>query len=265
MSSIISTLDDINFYVYVYVGLTELVIGTIGNALTVILFGQAPLRATRTALTIIVLAILNTIYLDFAITLRVMAGIRRQNDTTFGSDVLCRFFLFILYGCATAIVGLLVCIAVDRYLCSCRQASRRAWSTKRVLHTATAAILLTAMLLNMPYLILARSVVINPATGATACTIPNLVLIRFLVRNFPLPKHQKVTSRLRTKQGYFQVPVLTTLLPLLLLSIFGLLTIKNIRTVKQVSNHLERQMTRILLLQTMVVTFCLVPFASNSL
>ena len=111
MSSIISTLDDINFYVYVYVGLTELVIGTIGNALTVILFGQAPLRATRSALTIIVLAILNTIYLDFAITLRVMAGIRRQNDTTFGSDVLCRFFLFVLYGCATTIVGLLVCIA----------------------------------------------------------------------------------------------------------------------------------------------------------
>jgi hypothetical protein len=115
MSSIISTLDDINFYIYVYVGLTELVIGTIGNVLTVIVFGQAPLRTARTASTLIVLAILNTIYLDFAVILRVMAGIRRQNDTTFGSDVLCRFFYFLLNGSASAIVALLAWIAFDRY------------------------------------------------------------------------------------------------------------------------------------------------------
>ena len=49
MPSIIIPLEDITFYMYVYAGLTELVIGTIGNALTVIVFGQAPLRTTRTA------------------------------------------------------------------------------------------------------------------------------------------------------------------------------------------------------------------------
>ena len=115
MSSIISTLDDINFYMYVYIGLTELVIGTIGNALTVIVFSQAPLRTARTASTLIVLAILNTIYLNFAVILRVMAGIRRQNDTTFGSDVLCHFFYCVLNGSASAIVALLAWIAFDRY------------------------------------------------------------------------------------------------------------------------------------------------------
>ena len=115
MSSIISTLDDINFYIYVCVGLTELVVGTIGNALTVIVFGQAPLRTARTASTLIVLAILNTIYLDLAVILRVMAGLRRQTDTTLGSDVLCHFFYFLLNGSASGIVALLAWIAFDRY------------------------------------------------------------------------------------------------------------------------------------------------------
>ena len=94
----ITTLDDINFYVYAYIGLIELVAGTVGNILTVI-----------------VLAILNTIYLDFAVSLRVLAGLRRQNDTTFGSDVLCHFFYFVLNGSVSAIMTLLAWIALDRY------------------------------------------------------------------------------------------------------------------------------------------------------
>ena len=67
------------------------------------------------------------------------------------------------------------------------------------------------------------------------------------------------------EQAYFEVPVLFTMLPLTLLFLFGLLTMKNIRTVRQTSNHLERQMSRVLLLQTMVVTCCLLPLSANSL
>ena len=133
---------------------------------------------------LIVLAILNTIYLDFAVTLYVMASLGHPTDTTFGCDVLCRIYFFVLNTSSNAIVGLLVCIAIDRYLCSCRQASRRAWSTKKVLHTATAAILLCSVLMNVPCLILARSVVIDPATGVTACTIPSVPLRRFFVRSY---------------------------------------------------------------------------------
>ena len=53
--------------------------------------------------------------------------------------------------------------------------------------------------------------------------------------------------------------MLATLLPLLILSVFSLLTIKNIRTVRQVASRLERQITRVLLLQTVLAGCCLLP------
>ena len=114
MSSVADTLDNMNFYIYVYAGLVELVVGTLGNALTILVFCQAPLRSTRTAPTLIVLAILNTIYLDLAVTLRVIAGIRRQTDTTLGIEFICRIFYFALNGSINAALALLSWIAVDR-------------------------------------------------------------------------------------------------------------------------------------------------------
>ena len=114
MSTVSATLDNINFYIYVYVGLIELAVGTIGNALTIIAFSQAPLRSTRTAPVLILIAILNTIYLDFAVTLRSIAGTRHQTDSTLGSEFLCRIFYFVLNSSMDAALGLLSLVAVDR-------------------------------------------------------------------------------------------------------------------------------------------------------
>jgi hypothetical protein len=58
---------------------------------------------------------------------------------------------------------------------------------------------------------------------------------------------------------------MSTVLPLTFLGVFGVLTINNIRTVKQASNQLERQMTRILLLQTIIAGCCLFPYCTHSM
>ena len=114
MSSVTDILDSLNFYIYVYAGLIELVVGTLGNALTIIVFSQAPLRSTRTAPTLIVLAIMNIIYLDFAVTLRVIAGTRRQSDATLGIELLCRIYYFVLNSSTSTVLGLLSWIAIDK-------------------------------------------------------------------------------------------------------------------------------------------------------
>ena len=61
-------------------------------------------------------------------------------------------------------------------------------------------------------------------------------------------------------QTYFEFLVVYTTLPILLLLVCGILTIKNIRTVKQASHHLERQMTRVVVLQTLVASVALLPY-----
>ncbi len=67
-----------------------------------------------------------------------------------------------------------------RYLCSCRQASLRAWSTKKILRNVTILIVLCSILVNCPYLVFARYG-IDPTTGKTVCAIQNSILLAFNV------------------------------------------------------------------------------------
>ena len=115
MSSLPALLDDISTYISISVGIIELVIGNVGNLLAIVLFNQYPFSSTRASLILIVIALLATIYLDLAVVLRVLAGFRRQPDTTFGSDVLCRLFLFVLLTTILSLLTLLVLVSIDRY------------------------------------------------------------------------------------------------------------------------------------------------------
>ena len=197
MSSVIPTLLEINRNAYVYLGTTVVTLGTVGNVLTLLVYSQNPLRATRTAPYIMLLAVMNTIYLDCNVIPRVYVSIWRQSDTAFGYDVLCRVRSVILWSCATVIMLLLPWLAFDRYsdakaalkttssfwryLCSCRQVSRRAWSTSRVRRNGCIAIVSFALLINGPYSIYCR-MALNPITQTTICTIQNPILLQFYVR-----------------------------------------------------------------------------------
>ena len=196
MSSAIPTLQEINRNVYIYGGPTVVILGTVGNILTLLVFSQNPLRSTRTAPYIMLLAVLSTIYLDCNVIPRFLVTLWRQTDTAFGYDIVCRLRSLILWSCVTVVMLLLPYLAFDRYsyfmvarktsflcfryLCSCRQASRRAWSTSRVLRHATIAIVAFALLINWPYLIYCR-MAFNPISRLTGCTIQDPTLLQFYV------------------------------------------------------------------------------------
>jgi hypothetical protein len=67
-----------------------------------------------------------------------------------------------------------------RYLCSCRQVSKRAWSTKKVLRNVTIIIFAGAMLINWPYLVFSKNG-IDSMTGLTSCAIQAVPLLQFNV------------------------------------------------------------------------------------
>ena len=68
----------------------------------------------------------------------------------------------------------------SRYLCSCRQASRRAWSTKKVLQNAIVCIVIGTLLVNWPYFRYSK-IAVNPQTGTKACIIQSVLLLQFNV------------------------------------------------------------------------------------
>ena len=196
MSSLIPTLQEAKRNAYIYLGSTVVILGTVGNLLTLLVYSQHPLRSTRTAPYIMLLAVLSTIFLDCNVVPRVYVTLWRQSDTAFGYDIVCRLRSLILWSCVTVIMLLLPYLAFDRYsyfmvarktnflcfryLCSCRQVSRRAWSTSRVLRNATIAIVAFALLINWPYLIYCR-MAFNPILRSTACTIQDPTLLQFYV------------------------------------------------------------------------------------
>jgi hypothetical protein len=59
--------------------------------------------------------------------------------------------------------------------------------------------------------------------------------------------------------------VINTTLPVVLMSIFGFVTVRNIRTVKQTSSHLERQMTRVVAFQMILNALTLLPYCIQTL
>jgi multisubunit Na+/H+ antiporter MnhB subunit len=114
MSSSIDTFNNISLKIPIYVGFTELVVALVGNGLTIMIFREKPLRSTRTAPCMMILAIMNTIYLTHALLTRGIAALHNQFDATFGNDILCRFRSFMPYTFVTIIMSILSWIAFDR-------------------------------------------------------------------------------------------------------------------------------------------------------
>jgi hypothetical protein len=114
MSSLINTLNNISLNIYIYVGLVELVVGTVGNGLTIIVFSQAPLRSTRAVPCIITLAVVNIIFLNYILISRAIAATNGRFDYTFGSNILCVARYFIPYTSVYIVFLLLSWMAIDR-------------------------------------------------------------------------------------------------------------------------------------------------------
>jgi multisubunit Na+/H+ antiporter MnhB subunit len=97
-----------------YVGFVELVVGTVGNVLTIIVFSQAPLRSTRTVPCIIAVAVVNMIFTNYVLISRGTAATYGRFDYTFGSNILCAVRYFLPYTTMCIAFFLLSWIAIDR-------------------------------------------------------------------------------------------------------------------------------------------------------
>ena len=114
MLSVTFTMKEIILNIYTYVGTIEIVLGTIGNILTLLIYRQDPLRSTRTAPYIMILAVLNTIFLNGNAIPRLIVSVWREYDTTFGSEFVCPLRTTILWTCLTVIMLTLPWLAFDR-------------------------------------------------------------------------------------------------------------------------------------------------------
>ena len=177
--------------------------GTIGNLLNCFVLSRPSLRSNPCAFLFLMSSIANMISITFGLTTRIMSG--WNLDLTLTYRFICKFRAFIMFATRSIAFWLMAFATVDRWLSSCSQHQRRQLSSLKNAQRGTLSIILVSSLLYCQLLY---------------CYDNNII-------SAPLRCYGKtILCRLITDLTY---AILTILCPFLIMFIFGLMTISNIR------------------------------------
>jgi hypothetical protein len=201
--NLIASLSNASTQINRYFGIFIFVFGIVGNTLNILVLSQRPLRSNPCAWLFLVSSIANFI--------GILAGLTSRFLSTWGADLtntnqfLCKLRVFILFNGITIGFWLIMLATVDRWLSSNRDVNRRQKSTLK--NAQRNAILI---------------VIISTATQAQYlyCFEANLI-------NAPLKCY--TNTLLCGIVSDLSYALITILFPLLLMIVFGLMTISNIR------------------------------------
>ena len=199
-----------------YVSIVIYLFGTIGNLLNALVLSQEALRRNPCSLFFLTSSIANLAVILSGLTTRILSG--WTLDLTNTVDWLCKLRGFALFLSRNTAAWLIMFAAFDRWLLSCANAHRRRWSTLKNAQRSIVAITLLSALLYSPLIY---------------CYEANLV-------NAPLRCYGK--NEFCRFSNDFSYAFLTIILPLMLMMLFGLLTINNIHHIKsrvQVATTIE--------------------------
>jgi hypothetical protein len=166
------------------------------------------------------------------------------STSTSVSSISCKLLLFISQLAVSCAMSFLCLAAFDRWACTSKSARVRQLSSTRIARCLFALSFLIWSLINIPYLIFSDLV---PPTFACAFTNDLFANIAF----------------------YFLAPILSVLLPLIVLIIFGILTYRNICLLTHIHaqqhpararlSMWEQQMTKMMIVQTVLSVICTLP------
>lgn len=260
-SKLIEFLIDNNIQLNLYFSSFIFVLGMIGNILNILVLTQRKLRSNSCIYLFLVSSIANFISLLFGLTPRILSSL--QLDMTETIDIYCKLRAFIAFTSRQIAIWLIMLATIDRYLISSNNFHYRKLSSLKNAQISSFIVILISIVCFSQMLY---------------CYQSNLI-------NTPLKCYGKTSPcRLLTDITY---ACFTILFPVILMTIFGLLTISNIREKricmkpqKRKSNEkvlfilshqkqrwkkLERYLRRMLLLQVILLIFLTLPQAIHKL
>jgi hypothetical protein len=202
-ASLIASLSNASTQINRYFGIFIFVFGIVGNTLNTLVLSQRPLRSNPCAWLFLVSSIANSI--------GILAGLTSRFLSTWGADLtntnqfLCKFRAFVLFNGITIGFWLIMLATVDRWLSSNRDVNRRQKSTLKNAQRNAILVVIIATATQAQYLY---------------CFEANLV-------NAPLKCY--TNTLLCGIVSDLSYALITILFPLILMIVFGLMTISNIR------------------------------------
>ena len=246
--------SEVNCYLTLFIFL----FGTIGHLLNIIVFLQPGLRLNPCVLYFLSSSISSLGILLIGLPSRIISG-WTSTDPSSTISWFCKLRIFLLYSFRTTSVWLLVFATIDRWFSSSAKIERRRLSSNKIVYKITVAIC------TLSFILWTESIFCYDANTA----------------NNPLKCYGKTfVCRVFNDLVYASS---TVVIPSLFMLIFGLLTIHNInrsyraiqplvatitnvsrvsrRTKRNKIRRKERSLTRMLLLQVIILTLCSIPQA----
>ena len=207
IAELIIALDNASTLLNRYLPIFIYIFGIIGNLLNVLVLGQRTLRSNPSAACFLASSLASFVVLVSGLTSRMMSGYAA--DLTLTVDWLCRMRNVVLYGARTVALWLIFLAAVDRWLSSNVDERLRRSSNLRNTRRGMLLIVVYACVINAPIIVCYRA---NQSDGLRGCYGTTYV------------------CRVLTDLIY---AVGTVMLPLLLMTFFGVRTIINVRRIRR--------------------------------
>jgi len=231
--------------VIIYLGITIVIAGIIGELLNIIVFlSLQTFRQSPCALYLTVASIVNIGQLLTGLLTRVMIS-GFEIDWTLNSLFYCKFRLAFYQICALVSLTCMCLASIDQYLATCSKPHWQQWSNLKIARCLCIITILIWILLSIPNLIY-YDLRISPITGQAICSnFHNIILLNY--------------------NQYFFSLFLLGFIPMSIMSIFALLAYNNVRniayrTVPLIRHQLDKQLTAMVLLQIIITVFTALPY-----
>lgn len=232
----ITLLASVSNYVDIYMSSIFFVTGLINAVMILFIFTRHQFRQSSSSIYILTKAICDIILLNMITFSRLYAGATGTN-ATLTNVIWCklRSSAFTFVTCFS--FGCVYLSGFDQWVCTSRDVRKRQWHSKRVAYYA----ILTLFIFSLGLTGVPIFVMYLPRAAPPACTFTTIVFAEYY--------------------NLFFSPMVFCILPIVVPVTFGLFTYRNIRLFTNRTNRIERQLTRMILLQLVVVSIVSIPYA----
>ena len=241
--SAVLPLSLVSQHLVTYVGIFFFAIGIIGGPLVLLVFlSLRTFRQSSCAFYLTIMSVVNSIHLFTGLLTFIMIngfGINWSNI----SIVYCKLRAFYIQLCVLMSFTCMCLAVIDQFLATCSNPIWHQWNNIKTARYLIFGVATFTVLYGIPYVIYFNHIV-SPFTSEIACTITNVIYQRYIT--------------------VFHTPLLVSALPLLIMSIFGILAYYNVkqiayRAVPLVRRELDKQLTKMVLVQVFADVLALLP------
>jgi hypothetical protein len=244
VAAIISSLNYASKEVAIYLNFFNLIIGIPGGCFILIVFlSLKTFRENTCAFYLIIMSIFNIGQL-------IIGSLSRIFNSGFGIDwtvtslAFCKFRVYFLQTCSLISLTCLCLATIDQYFSTCSHPRLQHWSNIKLVRALAAITVIFWSIFAILYPIY-YDIIISPTTGQLTCMNTNSVFDRY--------------------QTDFHRIVMIGFLPNIITAVFAILAYRNIhnlayRMVPLIRRELDKQLTRMLLLQVIFNIFFLLFF-----